>query len=304
MASYQKDYTAEFFKKDKSDLFSSNSLEDGCRSELSIASYDDSEIQSTDDDSESSSDDNFNETFNNEDRLISRLYREVVDEIMLINKLLESKVNIALDEMKHEIFLGHKKGFRRFRGIDFNRPKNCCGYLRRYAVCHTGLVKQIMWKFFKNKKNSVLSKLAKNEIKKQNHLKVVSLGGGPGNDMVGFCSAIQEIFHSITEIDIYVIDVSKGWKTIFPTILRKAATGNFGSFTEFVKKIKINTGFMEADLTAIGIFENKLLSDCLAEADIVLMVKMTSFLPDTETGDLIHVSIYVLLMLLIDRILC
>lgn len=296
MASYQKDYTAEFFKKDKPDVFSidsfeSHTSEDDCRSELSVSSYDDSEMKSTDDDSESSCDDNFNEDFNNEDRLISRLYRKVVDEIMLINKLGESKVNVALDEMKQEIFLGHKKGFRRFRGIDFNKPKNCCGYLRRYAVCHTGLVKQIMWKFFKNKKNSVLSKLAKNEIVKENHLKVVSLGGGPGNDMVGFCSALQEIFHSTTEIDIYVIDVSKGWETVFPTILRKAATGNFGSFTEFVKKIKINTGFMEADLTSKGIFENKLLSNCLAEADIVLMVKLTSFLPDTEAGDLIHVSV-------------
>lgn len=296
MASYQKDYTAEFFKKDKPDVFITDSFEshtseDDCRSELSVSSYDDSEIKSTDDDSESSCDDNFNEDFNNEDRLISRLYREVVDEIMLIKKLQESKVNVALDEMKQEIFLGHKKGFRRFRGIDFNKPKNCCGYLRRYAVCHTGLVKQIMWKFFKNKKNSVVSKLAKNEIVKENHLKVVSLGGGPGNDMVGFCSALQEIFHSTTEIDIYVIDVSKGWETVFPTILRKAATGNFGSFTEFVKKIKINTGFMEADLTSKGIFENKLLSNCLAEADIVLMVKLTSFLPDTEAGDLIHVSV-------------
>ena len=296
MALHQKTYTAEDFKKDKKVDKPKIMLNDS--SESNISEDDDSSELSNDCDeneytfSDSSCEDDLNEEFNNEDKLISRLYREVVDEIMLINKLREYKVNVALDEMKLEISQGHRKGFRRFRGLDFNKQINCCGYLRRYAVCHTGLVKQIMWRFLKGRKTSALTQLAKNEIIEQNHLKVVSLGGGPGNDLVGFCSALQELVNSIREFDLYIIDICSGWKTVFPTILRKASKGNFGSFTEYAKKIKINTGFMAADLTAKGIFENECISICLADADIVFMVKLTSFLPDTEAGDLIQVSFF------------
>lgn len=281
MASGKNSYTADFFKKDKK--VSENEVTDD------LAELGCSVSETSDDDGNeiSCSEDDFDEKFNNEDMLISRLYREVVDEVMAKNTLGESTVDSAIKEMKQEIFQGHRKGFRRFRGINFNKPVNCCGYLRRYAVCHTGLVKKIMSNFFLGKNKTAISDAAKHEILKQESLTVVSLGGGPGNDLVGFCCALQEMPNSVKELNLYIVDVGKTWGSIFPTIVKKAISSSFGSFSECLKKTKINAGFMEADLTANGIFKNEDLSSILLKADLVLMIKLTSFLPDQEAGDLI-----------------
>lgn len=229
--------------------------------------------------------------FNQEDKLICRLYRQVVDDIMSCHKLREMYVDSAIQAMKEEIFQGHKKGFRRFHGIDFCKPVNCCGYLRRYAVCHTGLVKHIMWNFFTHA--DPCSAFATFEITQRKHLKIITLGGGPGNDLVGFCSALREIPNGVKELDMYIVDVSEGWNVVFPKILRKAKDTDFGSFSHFVKEMKINTGFMAADLTASNMFKNKTLLATLRKVDVVLMVKLTSFLSDTVTADLINVSAFI-----------
>lgn len=228
--------------------------------------------------------------FSKEDRLVSRLYREVVDVIMSSNSLRENQVDSAISEMKEEIHQGHRKGFRRFRRINFSKPANCCGYLRRYAICHTGLVKELIWNFFTSQ--DAFCDVARKEITTKNHLKIISLGGGPGNDLVGFCSALQEIPNSVKELDLYIVDVCKGWQPVFPAILRKAKDTDFGSFSRFLKKVKINIGFMEADLTAHGMFKNATLATTLKEVDLVLVVKVTSFLSDGEAGNLISVSYF------------
>lgn len=295
MASCKKAYTADFFKKeqkilepDADDNVIQRSTELGTSCRYLHANIRE-EIQAESDETSSDEDVELLQ-FNNEDRIISRLYREVVDDIMARNKLRESKVDYSIVEMKREILQGHKKGFRRFRGINFGKPVNCCGYLRRYAICHTGLVKQIIWNFFLDKNKTFFSELAKAEIITQNHLKVVSLGGGPGSDLVGFCCALQEIESSVKELDLFVVDIGESWEDVFLTILRKAFSGNFGSLSDCMKKTKINAGFKEADLTSKGIFRDKDLLKFINEADLVLMVKVTSFMADADAGDLIHVS--------------
>lgn len=281
-------YSAKCFKKDKEDQISQDSenavdLVDSMQKRFSIA-----------DDSN-----NNHPTitkiwkFNNEDKVIARLFREVIDKIISDNRYEEKKVNSAISKMKEEIHLGHKKGFRKFHGINFCKPENRCAYLRCFAICYTGLVKKAIWNFF-NENNSSCKK-ASNIILDSNLRKVLSLGGGPGNDLIGFCSAVQETSNNIKELDLKIVDINDDWISVFTEILRTASKANFGSLSALMRRVKINTGFLQRNLSEAKIFEDVTLSNTLHEVDIVLMVKLASFIPEQELEKLIQVRINVFL---------
>lgn len=56
-------------------------------------------------------------------------------------------------------------------------------------------------------------------------MKVVSLGGGPGNDAIGFCLAVNSRGFTGRNVKIDVVDDSPGWKPFF----EKLKIDNFGS---------------------------------------------------------------------------
>lgn len=280
-------HTAEFFKKDKENNVFKDSVDavdlvDSVKKRFTIADDSDNKLRSV----------TKTYQFNNEDKIIARLYREVIDKTMTDNKFGDMKVTIAISKIKEEIHLGHKRGFRKFPGINFGKPENRCAYLIRYAICYTGLVKKAIWDFF-NENNSSCPKAR--DILTSNHRKVVSLGGGPGNDLIGFCSALQETSNNIEELDLKIVDINDGWISVFPEILRKASKANFGSLSALMRRVKINTGFLQRNLSEAKIFEDVTLSNILDEVDIVLMVKLVSFLPKQEVEELIQVRDFIFL---------
>lgn len=279
-------YSADFFKKDTESSTSNSISNPDLQNDLDYSNAGKErggKNHSTTIESDSKSRDSDDDLFINEDWKIAELYRTIVDDLMADKKLEESDVDWAISKMKEDINLGHKNGFRRFR-INFCKATNRCAYLRRYAVCHTGLVKQAIWRIFTRKRNTH----ARDIIFATSRLKVASLGGGPGNDLVGFCSALQETTNTIKELDLKVVDVGQGWVSTFPSILKRASNSDFGSLSSLLKKMKIETSFIQADLISDEVYKDGTsLSSVLAEANVVLMVKLLSFLSDKETENVI-----------------
>ncbi|XP_054715314.1 uncharacterized protein LOC129224790 [Uloborus diversus] len=286
-------YKKDFFKKDiccasekenqvliEEEKLPDTYLEDSRPVEDSETSLQESEQTSSDDD-------DLNAEAIKEDRLIAQLYRRVVDDIMTLYNVKESRVDSAIKKLRKDIHQGHKKQFKHFAGILFTKPSHCCAYLRRYAICHTGMVKSGMCMFFSSPQFfEFYFKMAELEC-----VNIVSLGGGPGSCLIGLCSALCEKQCSFSKIDIKIVDSGSVWSDIFPRIIREAKSFQAGSITKFLETTYLTTGFLQLDLTRDDIFDHETLSVTLESAHIILMVKMISFLSEEHAGDLLeHVS--------------
>ncbi|KFM68374.1 hypothetical protein X975_06926, partial [Stegodyphus mimosarum] len=231
-----------------------------------------------------SSDPEMNDDFVSDDLTVLKLYRKEAYAIAEKHDVEICDIVQAIVSMKQIISQGHKNKFQNFAGIDFNKPVNRSAYLIRYAACHTGLVKQAMWRMFHRKPSIFVDMLLNRE-----YFNVVSLGGGPGSDIVGFCSALQEFSNCINSLDLTVVDIKAGWVGVLQSIIEKVICCEFKnfSFSQMLKDVSVCTQFVVADLTNEKFSENEDLIDALVVADVVLMVKLTSFLPPEEKLHLI-----------------
>ncbi|KFM68375.1 hypothetical protein X975_06927, partial [Stegodyphus mimosarum] len=211
--------------------------------------------------------------FFREDVTVFQLYKRQVREIKKLHGIRTSESIEAVFSMIRTISKGHKHSFQRFSGLDFNEPRNRCAYLLRYATCHTGLVRKAMWNIFQRELLFV------DKLKNKDELNIVSLGGGPGNDILGFCSALQEFSNCVTSFDFTVVDIKDGWSGILDSLIQKTKSSEFESlsFSKMFKNVNVSSSFILADLIDKRISENEDLTNALNAADVVLMVKLTSF---------------------------
>ncbi|XP_035228495.1 uncharacterized protein LOC118200640 [Stegodyphus dumicola] len=231
-----------------------------------------------------SSEPEMNDDFVSDDLTVLKLYRKEAYAIAEKYDIEICDIMQAIVCMKQAIAQGHKNKFRNFAGIDFNKPVNRSAYLIRYAACHTGLVKQAMWRIF-HRKPSIFLDILLSRV----YLNVVSLGGGPGSDIIGFCSALQEFSNCINFLHLTVVDIKAGWVGVLQSIIDKVICCEFKnfSFSQMLKDVSVCTRYVVADLTNETFSENEDLMDALGVADVVLMVKLTSFLPPEEKLQLI-----------------
>lgn len=64
--------------------------------------------------------------------------------------------------------------------LNFNSLSLCVGYLHRYAICHTVMVRKAFVQLLLSPPDEIRMKL------QEKRLDLVFLGSGPGNDLVGF----------------------------------------------------------------------------------------------------------------------
>ncbi|KAF8796475.1 hypothetical protein HNY73_000845 [Argiope bruennichi] len=150
--------------------------------------------------------------------------------------------------------------------LNYNSPECRCAYLYKYASLHTGMVTKYFRKFV-NKKE------LRNHF--QRGIKICSLGGGPGTDIIGICKAlaVRPYFHQRIK-QVSVLDICGGWNNTFENIISGLLTGKVKDVPEtFISSKKFKYNLIEIDLIQ-SLPENVI--EIISKADIVSMVKFIS----------------------------
>ncbi|GFS89400.1 uncharacterized protein TNCV_1809351 [Trichonephila clavipes] len=164
--------------------------------------------------------------------------------------------------------------------IDYNDIKYCLGYLHRYAPCHTFLVAEVV-------STILLESSVLNDLLNKQTLNVVFLGGGPGNDFVGFLMAFHGKHEEIFDLDVTIVDKMSGWENVFnETILqlRQEACGKAGYVFD---DVNVSSTFITADLKETGEWSDEMKTK-LRNADVVFLVKALSHIPDEDKLNVIQ----------------
>ncbi|XP_035232746.1 uncharacterized protein LOC118204545 [Stegodyphus dumicola] len=163
-----------------------------------------------------------------------------------------------------------KESFRLFEDIDFTDPKILCGYIHRYAGHGAGLARESVLEAI-NSCDDLKPYLNFREIN------VISLGAGPGSDVIGFCSAFYE-YANCSALNITLVDSVKGWSSCFNIVEFLTREGDFGNATNLFKKSDITTSYLQVDLMKKPLQNSKFVR-ALQEADIIIMQKLLSIIP-------------------------
>ncbi|GIY58543.1 uncharacterized protein CDAR_607751 [Caerostris darwini] len=158
--------------------------------------------------------------------------------------------------------------------IDYTKKDNCLAYLHRYALCHMALVTEAVTDIFESSSSTILtSKLGSKT------LNVVFLGGGPGNDFVGFLTALNGRHDRLSDLDVTIVDKMSGWEDIFTETINKLRKDSYQKGGLVLDKVNVIPTFIEADLAKDDEWTDEMRRK-LKNADIVFLVKVLSHMPD------------------------
>lgn len=164
--------------------------------------------------------------------------------------------------------------------IDFNNITYCLGYLHRYAPCHTFLVSEAV--------SAILNEsYVLNHVLSEQTLNVVFLGGGPGNDFVGFLIALQGKHEDIFDLDVTLVDKMSGWENVLDETVLQLRDGACGKAGYVFDDVNISSTFITADLKEASGWSDELEMK-LINADIVFLVKALSHIPDEDKLDVLQ----------------
>ncbi|CAL1273286.1 unnamed protein product [Larinioides sclopetarius] len=115
----------------------------------------------------------------------------------------------------------------------------------------------------------------------QDKLNVMFLGGGPGNDFVGFLTAFHSYHDHPLDLDVTVIDKMSGWEDVFNETVQKLKLSEYGKDYNFFNDINITTSFISSDLKNCDEWSTDM-QNKMNTADLVFLVKVLSHVPNDE----------------------
>ncbi|CAL1296404.1 unnamed protein product [Larinioides sclopetarius] len=150
--------------------------------------------------------------------------------------------------------------------LDYSYPECRCAYVYKYANLHAGMITKYFRKFIKKKE-------IKNNF--QRGIKICSLGGGPGTDIIGIFKALAVMpyfHHRINRVS--VLDICGDWSNTFENIILSLLAGKVKDVPEtFISSKKFRHELVEVDLLQ-ELPENVV--EIISNADIISMVKFMS----------------------------
>ncbi|GFQ82300.1 uncharacterized protein TNCT_454111, partial [Trichonephila clavata] len=161
--------------------------------------------------------------------------------------------------------------------LDYNYLSNCLGYLHRYAACHTALVLSVMIRMFHKCPPPEIRRL----LALKNDLNLVCIGSGPGNDLLGFLSALYGKHFGLLDLDITIVDKMAGWELVFLETVRRLKLGECGNVSKIFSDLKVKTSFMIGDMKHQDSWSNNLKRK-LINADVMLLSKFLSVVPNAD----------------------
>lgn len=228
-----------------------------------------------------------------EENYMCQLFTDILNSLMEEYGISDEDMDHSLTEIKKSF---HFSEGNRFSNVDYERIKNVCGYLFRYAAHGAGLVR-----------HRVL--LAINECEEFRNclekpvLNVISLGGGPGNDMVGFCSALYD-YRRHGSLNMSVVDSIQQWKSVLDSVTYFVRQHNYGNVSRIFLDLSVNLSFIQTRLPGDeGSDESYFTS--LRRADIIMIPKLLSILEfrqidAIEAVSVIYVHIYIFSILFVQ----
>lgn len=165
---------------------------------------------------------------------------------------------------------------------NYNDPSHRCAYLHKYAPCYTGMVCDLLQVAIVSNRN--IYEL----INSKRSLRLCSLGGGPGTDVIGSLAAIfaccQYIPCSVT-----VLDYADQWKKTFDLLIRELRCGVSNGLKEMVSAPRFKYEYMSANLL-VDVANKPSVRQIVKAADFITMVKFISAAACQSTRKMVKVS--------------
>ncbi|KFM75723.1 hypothetical protein X975_15402, partial [Stegodyphus mimosarum] len=196
-----------------------------------------------------------------------RLFWEALDNFCKVADISETHIQQAIDNIIASF--RYSKGGR-FENINLSFAENICGYIHRYSSLGAGLARNRVLEAIDNCE-------ALNCCLNFADINVISLGAGPGNDVIGFCSAFYERTVCLT-LNLTLVDSAKRWSSCFNITEFLTRERNFGNASNLFKETDVTTVYMRVDLPGNLVQDSKYFT-ALSEADIIIMQKLLSIIP-------------------------
>ncbi|GIY90091.1 hypothetical protein CDAR_231601 [Caerostris darwini] len=216
-----------------------------------------------------------NEDDDSEYSVILYFYEELLNHMMRRHSIPE---DVLKQSIKHLVYnYSHVANGKTPEDLDYNYFSNCLGYLHRYAACHTALVLSVMIRIFHKYPPLPVRRI----LALKDQLNIMCMGSGPGNDLVGLLSALYGKHFGLLDLDVTVVDKMYGWGLLFEETVRRLRLGECGNVSCIFKDLNVTTTFLQGDLKFPSTW-TKELKGKLANADIVLMAKVLSVVPNAD----------------------
>lgn len=215
-----------------------------------------------------------------EESYFNTLLEMVLDCVIRLKQIPEREIAKSISSIICEFKHGPAQ---RFSQVDLKRWENICGYLFRYGLHGASLTRIKVLEAIRN--CSVLRSVLKNR-----QLRVITLGGGPGNDTIGFCSALQD-YHKNSQINLTVVDAAREWSLCVNLVNSIIPEGEFGNISKLFNNNNVNLSFLNVHLPGDRQLHKKYFQK-LEKADIILMTKFISSLSWNERRSMIKVNAF------------
>ncbi|XP_054707084.1 uncharacterized protein LOC129216893 [Uloborus diversus] len=161
---------------------------------------------------------------------------------------------------------------------NYNDAAHRCAYLHKYAMCYTGMTHDL---FYLAVSKSNMIKVYLNAKEK---LRLCSLGGGPGSDLV----AMLQVFHNCFDFahcHVTVIDYLAEWRNVFVSVVRELQSGQYGGIAEMLQPQYFRYEYVQANLL---LPLNANIQKIIQQSDFVSMVKFISAAACSGTRQMVY----------------
>lgn len=200
---------------------------------------------------------------------------------------IQKTMKVSDDELRKAMFgvIGdcHFREGKLLSGIDFNESENLCAYFYRYSPLSAQLSR--------NKISEALGNCEALELCFDSWItmNVVSIGGGPGCDIVGMLSALRAFNLSCKKLNFVVIDKVKRWKSFLNVVEFLLLEGDFGDASRMFQETNAKISFVCEDVCKDDT-PGSVYYEVLQNSDVILMKNILSTLPSILQISLAKVS--------------
>ncbi|CAL1274014.1 unnamed protein product [Larinioides sclopetarius] len=209
----------------------------------------------------------------NDKNIINRFYDELVTDLTVRYSVQDNEIEKAIGCLVscHR----HMRCGRSPNYCDYNNICYCIGYLHQYASCHSCMVLTVIYELWRSSRIEIFY------LRIKNTLDVTFIGSGPGNDFVGFLSAIHGMRGFVLNMNVTIVDKMQSWENVVLATDEKLRNGGCGKAGNVYKNVNVRISFLKSDITKSLVFDLPLQTN-LKTTDVVFLVKMLSTVPDED----------------------
>ncbi|GBM78388.1 hypothetical protein AVEN_79108-1 [Araneus ventricosus] len=198
---------------------------------------------------------------------ILRVYCNVVNYEMARHSVKEDDVRTAVRRVKDAYLPKRERLLKTHCSDRCNTLADCCAYLHLYAPLHTAMAYDIMSLVLSEMREWFRTFLSSLEL-----LKMCSLGGGPGADVIGVVTALQSEFGCFYT-SARIVDKIFDWKFIFESTIDEITSGCCGDVGRW-----LNCQYFEWSYITTNLLRkiDQDVDAAIRDTDVIIMSKFIS----------------------------